>query len=60
MAPARASLSEPWTLTPGWQPKVATRAMDVLVAALLSPFCEDPDLFAKLVQVKFTTQHDIY
>jgi len=30
--------------------KVATRAMDVLVAALLSPFCEDPELFAKLVQ----------
>mmetsp|Transcript_39620 Transcript_39620/g.93227 ORF Transcript_39620/g.93227 Transcript_39620/m.93227 type:complete len:2695 (+) Transcript_39620:129-8213(+) len=30
--------------------KVATRAMDVLVAALLTPFCEDQDVFAKLVQ----------
>jgi hypothetical protein len=30
--------------------KVAMRAMDVLVAALLTPFCEDQDVFSRLVQ----------
>lgn len=29
---------------------VAKRAMDVLVAALLTPFCEDQEVFSKLVQ----------